>query len=350
MRPLIGLAANAPLIAGRKRFLAASTLSWATPQVRPIAVEPGGRAVDADGARADDRPARRLELAQRGFVEWMDRRDRGAVERGIELAPFSRWHDRAGTEPERLEQRADADGVGREHLADEGDRRALAATLVGRRDGAGHHLLAGVGQHRTGEHVLGLGVRRDAEPRHVDADDAHAVDRLRKQPQRHAGCRRHAEIRHDDRVVMLGIGELVDRLADVLEQLAGDQRLGVERHVAHRTARTVEVRGECQAVDAAGRARQHRRGALHTQADAQRAERRAHALRLVVRALRIIGRVACQHFGIAGLGCGRPHLRLAAVAAGARRRDRLAGIRHADVGGVRLGAGCVVIHGHQTVS
>jgi hypothetical protein len=37
IRPLIGLAASAAAMAGRKRFLAASILSWATPQALPIA-------------------------------------------------------------------------------------------------------------------------------------------------------------------------------------------------------------------------------------------------------------------------------------------------------------------------
>jgi hypothetical protein len=71
-------------------------------------------------------------------------------------------------------------------------------------------------------------VGRDAEARHVDADDADAVDLLGQQLQRHAGGGRDAEVGHDDGVVELGVGELEDGLADVLEQLAGDQRLGVE--------------------------------------------------------------------------------------------------------------------------
>ena len=97
-----------------------------------------------------------------------------------------------------------------------------------------------------------------------------------------------------DRVVERGVGELEDRVADVLEQLAGDQRLGVERDVADGPPRAVEMGGEGQAVDAAGAAREHRRRAPHPQADAQRAERRAHALRLVVRSLRIVRRVALE--------------------------------------------------------
>jgi hypothetical protein len=75
----------------------------------------------------------------------------------------------------------------------------------------------------------------------------------------------------------------VHRVADILEQLARDQRLRIERHIADRAARAVEVRGEGQAIHAAGRSRQDRGGAAHAQADAQRPEGRAHALRLVVR-------------------------------------------------------------------
>jgi hypothetical protein len=93
-------------------------------------------------------------------------------------------------------------------------------------------LAAGVLEHGAGEHVLGLGMGRHAEARHVDADDAHAVDLLRQQPQRHAGGGGHAEVGDDDGVVLGRVGELVHGLAHVLEQLAGDQRLGVEGHVA----------------------------------------------------------------------------------------------------------------------
>ena len=141
---------------------------------------------------------------------------------------------------------------------------------------------------------------RHAEARHVDADDAHAVDFVRQQIERHAGRGRHAQIDDDDGVVQRRIGELEHRFADVLEQLAGDQRFGIERHVADRAPRAVEVRGEGQAIDAAGRAGQDRRGAAHAQADAQRAEGRTHALRLVVRTLGIVGGVAIENLALAG--------------------------------------------------
>ena len=79
-----------------------------------------------DRRRADDRAAGRLELAQRRRVERMDRGDGRAVERGIEFAPFARRHHRPGGEAERLEHHADADRIGREHLAEQRDgRRSL---------------------------------------------------------------------------------------------------------------------------------------------------------------------------------------------------------------------------------
>ena len=68
---------------------------------------------------------------------------------------------------------------------------------------------------------------------------------------------RHAKIDDDDRVVLGGIGELEDRLADVLEQLSGDQRFRIERNVADRALRAVEMRGEREPVDATGGAGQN---------------------------------------------------------------------------------------------
>ena len=49
---------------------------------------------------------------------------------------------------------------------------------------------------------------RHAETRHVDADDADAVDLLRQQAQRHAGRGRDAEIDDDDGVVKRGSASL----------------------------------------------------------------------------------------------------------------------------------------------
>ena len=124
-------------------------------------------------------------------------------------------------------------------------------------------------QHRAGQHILGFRMGRHAEARHIDADDADAVDFLGQQLQRHARRGGHAKIGDDHRVVKLGIGHLEDRLADVLEQLAGDQGFGIERHIADGAARAVEMRGEGQAIDAAGRAGQDGRGAAHAQPNPQ---------------------------------------------------------------------------------
>ena len=144
-------------------------------------------------------------------------------------------------------------------------------------------------------------MRRHAEPRHVDADDAHTVDRLGQQLQRHAAGGGHAQVDDHQRVELRGVGLRMHRLPDVLEKLAGDERLAVEGHVAHAAACAVEVRREREPVDAAGAAGQDRHRAAHPQAHAQRAERRAHALRLVVRPLGVVLRVLRQRVALA---CG----------------------------------------------
>ena len=158
---------------------------------------------------------------------------------------------------------------------------------------------------------------RHAKARHVDADDAHTVDRIGQQLQRHTRSGRHAQIGHHDRVVFFRVGHVVHSVADILEQLAGNQCFRIERHIAHRAPRSVEVRREGEAINAAGRAGQDGGGAAHAQANAQRTEGRAHGLRLVVRALGIIGRIAIQHFRLAGLGRCIAHRVGAGVAAGA---------------------------------
>ena len=271
--------------------------------------EPGGGAVVAHGGGAHDRAARRLKFADGGGVEGVDRRDHAAVEGGVELAPFAAGDDRTGGEAHRRQHRADHHRVGGEHLAQERHGRAVAPAR-----GRGLHrtrldLRARVFQHRAGEHVLGLGMGRDAEARHVDADDPDAVDLGRQKLQRHAGGGRHAEVRHHDGVVLLRVRKLVHRVADVLEELARHQRFGVERHIADRAACAVEVAHEGQPVDAARRTREHGRHPPHPQADAQRAEGRAHALRLVVRTLRVVARELVEHLGVARGARRRLHRR-----------------------------------------
>ena len=158
-------------------------------------------------------------------------------------------------------------------------------------------------------------MRRHAESGNVDADDPDPVDLLRQELQGHPGRGRHAQVDDDDGVVERRVGEFVHRLADVLEQLAGDQRFGIERHIAYGAARPVEMRRESQAIHAARRPRQHRRRAAHSQADAQRAERRTHALRLIVRAGRIVGGVLRQRFALSGGRSRAAHLIFSGVAA-----------------------------------
>jgi hypothetical protein len=181
---------------------------------------------------------------------------------------------------------------------------------------------AGVFQHGASKHVLCLGMGRHAEAGNVDADDSDAVDCFRQQLQRNAGRRRHTQVRDDDGVVEFGVSELVNRLADILEQLASDQSLGIERHVADGAARAVEVRGEGESIDAARRAAQHRRRPPHPQPDAQRAESGAHALRLVMGADRIVYRIAVEGLALSGGRGGLAQLLLPAMATATFARMR----------------------------
>ena len=116
-------------------------------------------------------------------------------------------------------------------------------------------------------------------------------------------------------------------------------------HIADRATRAVEMRGEGQPIDAAGRSRKHRGGAAHAQADAERAEGRTHALRLIVRADRIIGGVALERLALAGSLRGAAHLLGTGMAAHAVLLGRV-GIerRRSVVVQHRRGGGRVVEH------
>ncbi len=134
----------------------------------------------ADRSGADNLAAGAFELANASLVEWMDRGDRGAVERAIKFAPFAGRYDGTGGETERFEERSNNHGIGGEHFPEQGDRRlhadagarGLHRTVLG--------FGAGVLEHGAGEDILCLRVRRNAEARNVDTDDANAVNFLRQ--------------------------------------------------------------------------------------------------------------------------------------------------------------------------
>ena len=252
----------------------------------------------------------------------MDRGDHGTVERGVKLAPLAgRDHLPCG-EPHRLEQHADTDRIGGEHLTEQRHRALGGAPGARRRHRPRFHFVACVTQHRASKHIFRLGMGRDAEARHIDTDDAHAVDRFRQQLQRHAGGARHTKIGDHYGIVLVGVGDRVHRFADVLEQLAGDQGLGVERYIADRAARAIEMRGEGKTVHAAGGTGEDGRGASHPQPDAQRPKGRAHALRLVVRTGGVVLRILRQDLALAGCGSGSAHRVATAMAATVCARDR----------------------------
>ena len=180
----------------------------------------------------------------------MDGGDDRTVQRAVKLAPFARRNDRPGREAHRLQHRADLHRIGRKHFAQQRHGWFLGSGSARRLDRAVLRLIASELEHRPGEDVLGFRMRRHAEARHVDADDANAVDLLGQKPQRHARSGGHAKIHDDDRVVLGGIGKLEDRFADVLEELSGHQRFGIERNVAHRPLRAIKMRSKRQPIDA----------------------------------------------------------------------------------------------------
>ena len=245
----------------------------------------------------------------------MNRSDHAAIQRGIELAPFTGWHHGANGQIHGRNHLRNAHRVGREHFAQQRDCGLALARLARCGHRAGHDFMAGVTQHGAGQHVLGFGMRGHAKTGHVDADHAHAVDGRRQQLQRHTAGGGHAQVDDDDGVEFGRVSLRMHGFADVFKQLAGDQRLGVEGHVAHAAASAVKMRGEGQAVDAAGRAGKDSGGAPHAQTHAQRAEGRAHALRLVVRAFGVVSGVLVEHFAFAGRGSGFEQHVFAGVAA-----------------------------------
>ena len=201
------------------------------------------------GRRYDASPCC-FEFANRCRVERMDRGNDRTCERRVKLTPLARWNDRPCSQGERLKQLPYAHRVGREHFAEQRNRRQVFLVL-GRLHRTGFGLFACVLEHRAGQDIFGFGVRRHAESGHINANDANAVDGLRQHFERYARGRRNAEIRNDDRVVLLGVSHLMHAVANVFVQLACNERFRIERDVADRTPGTVEVARKGQPVYAA---------------------------------------------------------------------------------------------------
>ena len=253
--------------------------------------EPCRRAVMTDRSRANNLSTRGLELAHAGRVKWMNRRDGLAIERAVKLAPFARRRHGPGGETDQIQHAPDLHGIDGEHLAEQRYRGLAVARGSRRLNRPLLRLETRKAQHRSSQDILGFRVRRHAEARNIYADDAHAINLLGQEPQGNPGSCRHAEIDDDDGVVFFGIGKLEDGLANVFEKLARHQCFRIERHISDRAAGAVKMRGESQSIDAAGRAGENCRRATHAKANAQGAESRTHALRLIVRTRWIVPRV-----------------------------------------------------------
>ena len=173
-------------------------------------LEPGRGAVDADRAGADDRAAGGVELADR----WRCRRDAPRRPRRSR----ARHRGRATRAPAPAAPAARPIGSSSAPMptGSAGNISPIRVTrgLVGSTGCAGaapgpaSASRARVAQHGAGQHVLGLGMGRHAEARHVDADDAHAVDLAsaagRSGTPEAVG---HAEVDDDDGVVVVGLGD-----------------------------------------------------------------------------------------------------------------------------------------------
>ena len=274
-------------------------------------LQPVLRAFQTHRGRAHHGTTRGFEFAHAGGVERVNGCSHAAVERGVQLAPLAGGYHRACGQAHGGQHLTNDDRVGREHLAQQRHRGLVPTTGAGCGHRAAHDFFAGVFQHRAGQHVFGLGMGGHTKAGYVDADDAHAVDLFGQQLQRHTAGGRHTQVDDDDGVDLVRVGLGVHRFADVFKQLAGDQRLRIEGHIAHAAASAVKVRSEREAVHTASRARQNGGRAPHPQAHTQRAKRRAHALRLVVRTgiglARVISGVLVEHFGFTGFFGGGHH-------------------------------------------
>ena len=120
MRPRIGaFASGGLLIAGKQlRFLAAAMAlaRRGTSQASPIASNQAAAPSWPTGAEPITLRPAAAKFAQRRGVEGVDGRDRRAIERAIEFAPFAGRNRRSRREAKQIQHPADLHRIDREHL------------------------------------------------------------------------------------------------------------------------------------------------------------------------------------------------------------------------------------------
>jgi len=115
----------------------------------------------------------------------MNRGNCTTIECRIKLAPFAGRHNQTSSKTKRLKHLSDHHRIRWKHLAKHRDGRAVRLARRRRLNWSGLNFLAGVIQHSTREHVLGLSMGRNTEPGHINADNTHTIDLVRQQPKRH---------------------------------------------------------------------------------------------------------------------------------------------------------------------
>ena len=185
----------------------------------------------------------------------------------------------------------------------------------------------------------------NSKSRHINAHNPNAVDLVGQKPQRHTRCCWNAQIGNHDRVIAFGVGHIMDSLADILEKLTSNERFGIERHIANRAPRTVEMAHEGKPIDATGRSAENGGCATHPQTHTKRAKSGTHALGFVMRALGVILGILIKDFGFACHAGSLFHLACARMAThaidahGLHRRIRCVAVLAED----NLGVGCGIV-------
>jgi hypothetical protein len=164
----------------------------------PNVLQPGLCAFETYRGRTHNWSTSSFKFTHAGGVERVNGGYCCAIERGIEFAPFARGDGRPYRQSHRGQQLANDDRVGREHLAQQGDRGLVLTTAARCGHGAVLDLFACIPQHGASQHILGLSMRRHPKAGHIDADDAHALNFLGQQLQRDATGGGHTQVDDDD--------------------------------------------------------------------------------------------------------------------------------------------------------
>ena len=142
--------------------------------------QPVPRPFNTHGCGTQQWASRGFKLACGGRIKRVQHSHGGAIQRGIQFSPLAGRNDWSSFKAHGLQHAANSDGIDGEDFTHHrhGWRTIFVFKAFWARYGPGCDLIPSIAQHGASEDVFGFSVGWHAETRHINPNDANAVDLL----------------------------------------------------------------------------------------------------------------------------------------------------------------------------